>query len=329
MKLTSSRTARLMLLCLSALVVPQFIIARETVDRTKQVSATAPAEDVITLTVTVTNNRGKHLAGLTEKDFTLLDNKSPREFTFFAQNGVPMNVGILLDLSNSIRGGSDRIANEIFGYIKEGLARFMASNHKDSEYFLLGFMETPVLLMDYTRDRNSLLDKIRSPQSRGYTALYDACYMGIEKSLLGPNSKRVIVLLSDGQDSVSRYYLRDIRRLLKEANILVYAISLSGVKREPMDPLEGFGRDVLEEVAEMSGGVALFPQKREQIKYAFEVVAAELRNQYTLKFKPSKPEKVGKWHSLQVKVTPPADDPEFKRLRVRYRKGYYAGVGLR
>lgn len=269
--------------------------------------------DLITVTVTVTDTYGRYVSGLGKNAFTVLDEKKPQEITFFSDDDAPVSVGILFDVSGSMSG--DKIKRA-----REALSKFVQTSHNSDEYFLIGFNSRAQLLLDRTRDGNAVLDKLTFVQTRNNTALYDACYLGVEKVQRGAHPKRALLLISDGQDNNSRYTFNELRRLLKESDVTLYGIGiLSGADAGSGLGMEGQG--ILDELASVSGGKAFFPRSNAEMDDIFEQIALELRHQYSIGYKPQDFANDGRWHKIKVKVTPPRGLP---RLFVRSKEGYYA-----
>ncbi|HEY8228296.1 MAG TPA: VWA domain-containing protein [Pyrinomonadaceae bacterium] len=269
--------------------------------------------DLITLTVTVTDTYGRYVSGLNKKAFTIFDEKQPQEITFFSDDDAPVSVGVLFDVSGSMSGDKVKRA-------RDALAKFIQTSHNLDEYFLIGFNNRAQLLIDKTRDGNAVLDKMTFVQTHGNTALYDACYLGVEKVQRGAHPKRALLLISDGQDNNSRYTFNDLRRLLKESDVTLYGVGiLSGSDAGSSLGMEGQG--VLDELAGVSGGKAFFPRSNAEMDDIFEQIALELRHQYSIGYKPPNFISNGKWRKVKVKVNPPRGLP---RLFVRSKEGYYA-----
>jgi Ca-activated chloride channel family protein len=269
--------------------------------------------DLITLTVTVTDTYGRYVSGLSQKAFTILDEKKPQEITFFSDDDSPVSVGVIFDVSGSMSG--DKIKNA-----REALSKFIQTSHNSDEYFLIAFNSRAQLLLDKTRDGNAVLDKLTFVQTKNNTALYDACYLGVEKVQRGLHPKRALLLISDGQDNNSRYTFNELRRLLKESDVVLYGIGiLSGGDAGSTLGMDGQG--ILDELANVSGGKAFFPRSPLEMDDIFEQIALELRHQYSIGYKPSDFANDGKWRKIKVKVTPPRGLP---RLFVRSKEGYYA-----
>jgi Ca-activated chloride channel homolog len=269
--------------------------------------------DLITLTVTVTDTYGRYVSGLGKNAFTVLDDKQPQEISYFSDDDSPVSVGVIFDVSGSMSGDKVRRA-------RDALANFIQTSHNSDEYFLIAFNSRAQLLLDKTRDGDAVLDKLTFVQTRNNTALYDACYLGVEKVQRGVHPKRALLLLSDGQDNNSRYTFNEVRRLLKESDVVLYAVGiLSGSDAGSSLGMEGQG--ILDELASVSGGKAFFPRSSAEMDDIFEQIALELRHQYSIGYRPTNFANDGKWHKVKVKVTPPRGLP---RLFVRSKEGYYA-----
>lgn len=274
--------------------------------------------DLITLTVTVTDTYGRYVSGLSKNAFSLFDQKLPQEITFFSDDDSPVSVGVIFDVSGSMSG--DKIKQA-----REALSKFIQTSHNSDEYFLIGFNSRAQLLLDKTRDGNAVLDKLMFVQTRNNTALYDACYLGVEKVQRGTHAKRALLLISDGQDNNSRYTFNELRRLLKESDVVLYGIGILG-GNDAGSQLGMEGQGILDELANVSGGKAFFPRSAIEMDDIFEQIALELRHQYSIGYKPNNFSNDGKWHKIKVKVTPPRGLP---RLFVRAKEGYFAIAGAR
>ena len=269
--------------------------------------------DLITMTVTVTDQYGRFVSGLNKKHFAVFDNKEEQTIEYFSDDDAPVTVGVIFDVSGSMSG--DKLSKA-----RVALSRFIETSHNLDEYFLVGFNSRAQLLIDKTRDGNAVLDKLTFVDTKGQTALYDACYLGVEKVTRGSHQKRAVLLISDGQDNNSRYTFNELRRLLKESDVVVYSIGILGGS-DPGSALGMHGQALLDELSSVSGGKAFFPNTAAEMDEIFERIALELRHQYSIGYRPANFVNDGKWHKLKVKVTPPRGLP---RLFVRSREGYYA-----
>ncbi|PYS50759.1 MAG: VWA domain-containing protein [Acidobacteria bacterium] len=269
--------------------------------------------DLVTFTVTVTDSYGRYVSGLDKKAFKIFDDKEEQEIQYFSDDDAPVSVGIIFDVSGSMGGEKIRKA-------REALSRFIQTSHDSDEYFLIAFNSRAQLLLDKTRDGDAVLNKLTFVDTKGNTALYDACYLGVEKVTRGAHQKRALLLISDGQDNNSRYTFNNVRRMLKESDVVVYSIGILG-GNDPGSSLGMEGQSILDELSAVSGGKAFFPNTGAEMDELFERIALELRHQYSIGYKPKDFKPDGRWHKLKVKVTPPRGLP---RLFARSRDGYYA-----
>ena len=272
--------------------------------------------DLVTMTVSVTDTNGRQVSGLEKKDFTILDNQLAQEITFFSDDDLPASVGIVFDVSGSMSGQSIMKA-------REALGAFIQTSHPNDEYFLIDFGSRPRLLLNRTLDGDEVLRELSYVAPQGQTALYDAAYLALAQLTNATRRKRVVLIISDGQDNDSRYTFTELRRALKESDVIIYAI---GTNPNANTKAEMYGRLALEELASASGGKAFFPRDSGQMAEAFERVAVELRCQYSIGYRPANFIANGKWHRVKVTVRSPT---ELKRVFVRSADGYYAVGSVR
>jgi len=275
--------------------------------------------DLVTLKVSVTNANGLAVSGLDQSTFTIFDDKVQQQIRYFSDDDAPASIAIVFDTSGSMRGQKLEQA-------KEALTHFIQTSHERDEYFLIGFDSRTRLLLDSTRDADAVLRKLTYVQPHGNTALYDAVYLGLEKAMRGIYQKHAVLLISDGEDNDSRYSFGELRRRLRESDVIIYAIGTV----ENSVPRKGRvdGPETLRELASASGGKAFFPNSSTSMIEAFERIALELRHLYAIGYRPENFTADGKWHQVKIRVSG-GQIPE--RLFVRSKAGYYAagtkGVG--
>lgn len=270
-------------------------------------------QDLVTLTLTVTDYYGRYVTGLTEDAFTVYDEKEKQDIVFFSDTDAPVSIGILFDVSGSMTG--DKIAKA-----RNALSRFINTSHPRDEYFLIAFNKRAQLLMDRTRDGEAVLNKLTLVEPKHNTALYDACYLGVERVTRGTHQKKAILIISDGQDNASRYNFKEVRRLMKESDVVIYSVGILGGKDN--STTEGLlGQSYLDELANVTGGKSFYPNTAVEMDEIFERIALELRHQYSIGYVPTNFEPNGDWHKVKVKVKPPRGLP---RLTIRHRTGYFA-----
>jgi len=269
--------------------------------------------DLVTLTLTVTDLYGRFVSGLNKNAFSAFDNNQEQEITFFSDADAPASIGILFDVSDSMSG-------EKIGKARKALELFINTSHPSDEYFLIAFNSRAQLLLDRTRDGDAVLQKLTLVQPKNNTALYDAVYLGVERVTRGTRQKKAMLIISDGQDNASRYNFGEVRRLLKESDVTVYAVGI--MDKADAGSINGMqGQAFLDELTSVTGGKAFYPQTDVEMDEIFERIALELRHQYSIGFTPKDFKPDGKWHKVKVKVKPPRG---LSRLTVRTREGYYA-----
>lgn len=296
--------------------------AREIAGQTPQPTPPQGVEDqgkirvdtnLVTLTLTVTDIFGRYVSGLGKNAFTVLDNGVEQEITYFSDTDAPVSLGILFDVSDSMSGTK-------IGKARKALERFINTSHPNDEYFLIAFNNRAQLLLDRTRDGEAVLQKLTLVNPKNNTALYDACYLGIEKVTRGTHQKKALLIISDGQDNASRYNFGEVRRLMKESDVVVYAVGiLDGRDAGSSEGMQG--QAFLDELTSVTGGKSFYPNTDVEMDEIFERIALELRHQYSIGYTPNDFQPDGKWRKVKVRVKPPRGLP---RLTVRSREGYYA-----
>ena len=264
----------------------------------------------VNLQLTVSDGGNHLVTALNKEDFQILEDKKPQSITAFSrESDIPLRIGLLIDTSNSIR---DR-----FEFEQHASAEFFRSLLRPGKdkAFLASFDSIPELVMDFTDDLDKLIPAIESLRSGGGTSLYDAVYFGSRDKLLeeappSNNTRRAMVILSDGEDNQSRHSRGQALEMAERAEVTIYTIStnLRGIKLP--------GDKVLQEFSDRTGGRYFQPLTKEELLTAFQQINADLRSQYSLSYRPTTP-RDGRYHSIEVVALR-------KGLRVRTRRGYYA-----
>jgi Ca-activated chloride channel homolog len=269
-------------------------------------------EEVV-LHATVVDAQGDLVPDLDRSAFSIAQNGKPEVITSFRREDVPVEIGIVVDNSGSMRDKRAKVNQAVMNLIR-------ASN-PDDESFVVNFGQTPYLDQDFTSDVNLLETALRQVSSRGSTALYDAVVASAVH--LQNNSqlpKRVLLVITDGQDNMSRETLQDaMHKLQTKTGPTLYAIGLTD------DELTPEGRTALQYLAASTGGAAFFPQNLEEVDNITRKVAHDIRHQYTLTYNPGRINAGGGYQRIQVE----ARAPGYGRLIVRTRSGYYPGESVR
>lgn len=268
--------------------------------------------DLITVNVTVTDAYGRFVSGLGKKNFSVFDDDRQQEITYFSDEDAPASIGIVFDATGSMSG-------EKIGRAISALRHFMDSSHPKDEYFLIDLQSGRAnLLVDRTRDGQTILDKLIFIKTKGNTAFYDGVYLAAERVTRGAYPKHAVVVISDGQDNNSRYTFNNLRQALKESDVIIYSI---GIEEDGFGPLVAGGSATLDQISNLTGGKAFYPHGPAEMDDIFEQIALELRHTYSIAFRPSNFALDGKWHKLTVKIHPPRGMP---RLWVHNKAGYFA-----
>lgn len=283
--------------------------------------------ELVTLTATVTDARGRYVAGLKQGDFTVYEDGVKQELAYFnTGDRVPVSLGILFDTSGSM---IDKIEG-----VQDAVEHFVKSVAPGDEIFLVQFSDQAEIVQDFTDDRRRILRTVERLEPRGSTALYDAILMGLQRVTQGKHRKRALLLVTDGNDTASSVNFKDVLALSRKSEVIIYALGIGHGARGSFghDDVLGsiLGRQLRDEVdmkvlnafADATGGRA-FPLEnaheggRDLVDEAAAEVAAELKQQYTLGYRPSNKRRDGVFRQIRVEL---AD----KSLRVRTKRGYYA-----
>jgi VWFA-related protein len=265
----------------------------------------------VNILFTVTDKKGRFVTDLGQNDFSVVENKRPQTIQqFTAESDLPLRLAVLVDTSNSIR--------DQFRFEQEAAIRFLQSvlRPREDRMMLVSFDSAAELVCDLTGDMRKLEAGIKGMRPGGGTSLYDAIFFAAREKLMidQPRDKfrRAIIVISDGEDTASRYTRDQALEMAQKADSVIYAIS-TNTKRDALD-----GDDVLRYMTEETGGQAFFPFKVEDLDQSFENIANELRHQYNIFYRPEPLRADGLYHPVTVKVK------TRQGLIVRARKGYYA-----
>jgi Ca-activated chloride channel homolog len=270
--------------------------------------------DLALVNVTVTDPHDRLVTGLEPNNFRVFENKVEQEIQYFSSEDVPISIGVIFDLSGSM-------VNKV-GKAKEAALQFFKTANPQDEFFLVSFNERAELMSTFTNTVEDLQSHLLSLSAKGRTALLDAIYLGLSEMRTARNSKRALLIISDGGDNHSRYNENDIRRLVREADTQLYSVGIfDSLDYRSRTPEELNGPSLLSEVTELTGGRAFDAENVNQLPDIVAKIGAELRNQYILGYRPSNKSHDARWRKIKVKVQPPKGLPP---LSVYAKTGYYA-----
>jgi len=266
---------------------------------------------MVLVPVTITDPLNRLVTGLDKENFTIFQDKDKQVIQNFSSEDAPVSIGIIFDMSGSMGSKIERA--------REAVSEFLKTANPQDEFFLITFADEPEQLSDFSESVPDLESRLIFTAPKGRTALLDAIYLGVHKMRNAKYAKKALLIISDGGDNHSRYTEGEIRSLVKESDVMIYAIGIYD-HNFPTDE-ERLGPQLLSDIAETTGGRAFTIDNPNDLADVATKIGIELRNQYVLGYRPSNPTHDGKWHRIKVKLIPPKGLPP---LRVYAKTGYYA-----
>jgi Ca-activated chloride channel homolog len=267
--------------------------------------------DLVLVPVTITDPMNRLVTGLEKENFQLFEGNSAQEIRTFSSEDAPVSLGVIFDSSGSMTSKMERA--------KDAVIEFFKTANPQDEFFMITFNDEPEQVTDFTSSVDEIQNKLVFAVPRKRTALLDAIYMGVSKMRQAKYPKKALLIISDGGDNHSRYTENEIRSVVKEADVMVYAIGIYDRYASAME--ERLGPQLLSDITELSGGRAFTIDNPNDLGDVATKIGVELRNQYVLGYRPNKVVHDGKWRKIKVKLMPPKGLPP---LRVYARTGYYA-----
>jgi Ca-activated chloride channel homolog len=270
--------------------------------------------DLVLVPVTVSDAKNRPVLELGKKDFALYEAGKQQDIKYFFAENEPISIGLVLDLSMSM---TSKIQRE-----RDAVVQFFQNANPQDDYFAIAVSSEPRLMLDATQSLEQLQSKLGVEVPQGRTALLDSIALGLARLRSARYSRRALLIISDGGDNSSRYLLREIKSLVSESNVDVYAIGLfdSGIFRSYE---EFMGKRWLREITDSSGGRTVTVDSVDKLPEAAAEISREMRQQYVLGYQPSPTAAREPWHKIKVKVlSSTAQHP----LTPFYRKGYFGHV---
>jgi len=267
--------------------------------------------DLVLVPVTITDPMNRLVTGLEKENFQLYEGNSSQEIRSFSAEDAPVSLGVIFDSSGSMSSKMDRA--------KEAVLEFFKTANPQDEFFMITFNDEPDEITDFTSSVDDIQNRLVFTLPRKRTALLDAIYMGVSKMRQAKYAKKALLIISDGGDNHSRYTENEIKSLVKEADVMIYAIGIYDRYASAVE--ERLGPQLLSDITELTGGRAFTIDNPNDLADVATKIGVELRNQYVLGYRPSKVVRDGKWRKIKVKLLPPKGLPP---LKVYARTGYYA-----
>lgn len=268
--------------------------------------------NLVVLHATVLDDRGRFVPDLKQESFRVFEDRAEQKLAIFKREDIPVSVGLVIDNSGSMRDKRERVNTAALTFVK-------TSNPGD-EVFVVNFNDDFYLDTDkdFTNNVNELKEALERIDSRGSTALFDAVIGSLDHLKKGTKDKKVLLVITDGEDNASRKSLAQTVQEAQKSDALIYTVGL--LSQESKRSAKR-ARQALTELSTATGGLAFFPEDVRDTEAICTQIAHDIRNQYTLAYYPTNTAKDGSFRSVHVDVIPPRGHG---KLTVRTRTGYYA-----
>jgi Ca-activated chloride channel family protein len=267
--------------------------------------------NLVLVPVTITDPMNRLVTGLDRENFNIYEGKEQQDIRHFSSEDAPVSLGVIFDMSGSMGSKIE--------HAREAVVEFFKTANPQDEFFLITFADKPEQLSDFTQSVEDIQGKLVYTIPKGRTALLDAIYLGVTKMRQAKYQKRALLIISDGGDNHSRYTEGEIKSVVKEADMLIYAVGLYDHYFQTTE--EKLGPVLLSEITEITGGRSFTIDNPNDLGDVATKIGIELRNQYVIGYRPKNPSHDGKWRKIKVKLLPPKGLPP---LRVFAKTGYYA-----
>ena len=268
--------------------------------------------DLVVLHATVVNDKGQFVPDLQQRNFRVFEDHAEQKISVFSREDVPVTMGLVIDNSGSMRAKRSRVNTAAITFVR-------TSNPQD-EVFVVNFNDEYYLDLneDFTSDPKELREALERIDSRGSTAFYDALVGSLDHLKKGHKDKRLLLVITDGEDNASRKDLAYTVRAAQQSNATIYAV---GLFTEDDKKERKHATKALDMITQATGGQAYYPKDVSEVEAICQKIARDIRNQYTIGYYPTNTAKDGTFRSVQVQVIPPRGQG---KLSVRTRTGYYA-----
>lgn len=269
---------------------------------------------LVLINVTVTDPLNRFVTGLDRDHFKLFEDKVEQDVAHFASEDAPLSVGLVFDASGSMGSKLQKS--------RQAAAQFFRTANPEDEFFLIQFNDRPEMVSGFTTNTEEIQNRLTFTQAKGRTALLDGVYLALNQMKKARNPRKAILIISDGGDNSSRYTESEIKNLVREADVQIYAIGIfEPISSRGRTAEELSGPGLLTEISEQTGGRHFPVENLNELPDVAAKIGIELRNQYVLGYTPSNQEKDGKYRKVQIKLVQPKGLPP---LRAFWRLGYYA-----
>ncbi|HXZ80453.1 MAG TPA: VWA domain-containing protein [Terriglobales bacterium] len=266
--------------------------------------------NLVLVPVTVTDAANRPVMDLELQNFSVYEQEQPQKIRYFSTEDAPISVGLIVDVSKSMSNKIDAV--------REAVGEFFRIANPEDDYFVITFADRPRVLADTTQSVGTIREKLASITPAGHTALLDAIYLAEAKMRSATYSRRALLIISDGGDNHSRYRAKEIRQLVQEADVEIYAIGIFDSTFKT--PEEWAGKRLLTDITGATGGRCVTLDHLRELPQITADISWELRSQYVLGYRPETVSRDNQWHTIKVRVAAPEGVP----LQVHAKKGYLA-----
>lgn len=271
---------------------------------------------LVLIPVTVTDPLNRFVTGLERDDFQVFEDNRAQDIASFSSIDSPVSIAVVFDCSGSM--------GEKLRKAREAVAHFIRRANPEDEFLLVRFNDRASVIHAFTFDSEEIQNQLTFTQSKGRTALLDAIYLAVHETRKAKNPRKALLIVSDGGDNNSRFTEAEVKSLVKEADVQIYAIGIyEPIGNRMRTAEEASGPDLLSHIAQQTGGRQYSIDNINELEDVAVKIGVELRNQYILGYAPHNEIRDGKYRRVRVKVRQPKGLPP---LRAFWRMGYYAST---
>ena len=278
--------------------------------------------------IVVFDEREHYHKGLKREDFLLEVNNQPLPIDYFSNQEAPASIVFLVDTSGSMKNRVGETSR--YSFLPAAVKRFLQLTHPDNEYLIASFGLEPRIRLDWTAAPDEVfkaLIALADEKPQGLTNLRDACYFGLAQARRGTKAKKVVVLVSDGQDTSDDSRVKSIKpkllnQELMENNVQIYVLNVS-IFLQAGSALSLIGEDWLNSLVRPSGGRVFSPRNAADLNYSLELLALTLYAQYEIGFYPPPAFVQSRNYKIKIRLASQAVEKyKLKNMTVRYREGF-------
>ena len=272
---------------------------------------------LVLIPANVSTGTGARIGDLRKENFRLFEDGVEQTISYFTKEDTPLSIGLLLDASGSMHNKMKQAG--------AAAAEFFKVTDAGDEFFLVEFSDRAKLVIPFTSETEDIQKKVARTQPLGRTALLDAVQLALVQMKKARNTRKAIVILSDGADNRSRSSFYQVKNAVIESGVQVYAMGIfdSMIDGGKGSAEEQNGPKLLDELTAESGGMHFRANTPDDLPGISARISRELRSQYVIGYSPDDLAPDGKYHRIKVALDPP---PHLPTLRVHYRPGFYAPV---